>query len=77
MKLKSIKLVLAGIAIGTLGMVSFASKSALALSACERECQRQSTIRVNVCNHVAPANKPACISAALRYYTHCVAGCNE
>ena len=50
--------------------------AAKALSPCEQACKAKLLTATNVCQHVAPANQVACMSAALKKYQICVAACN-
>jgi hypothetical protein len=49
---------------------------AKALTACQQACKNKLLTNYNVCSHLAPANREACITKAFDNYEKCLAACN-
>lgn len=47
-----------------------------ALNPCQQACKNRLTTALNICNHVAPANRQACLNTAFAKYNACRAACN-
>lgn len=50
--------------------------SSKALTPCQLACKSKLQTALNICNHVAPANKQACLNTAFAKYNTCLAACN-
>jgi 5-formaminoimidazole-4-carboxamide-1-beta-D-ribofuranosyl 5'-monophosphate synthetase len=46
-----------------------------ALSPCQQACKNKLTTNYNLCTHLAPANREACITKAFDNYEKCLAAC--
>ncbi|MES2795979.1 MAG: hypothetical protein V4683_08440 [Bacteroidota bacterium] len=47
-----------------------------ALTPCEQACLDKLRIATNICNHLAPINRQACLNNAYAKYNACRAACN-
>ena len=47
-----------------------------AVTACEQNCMNKLNTATNICNHLAPINREACLNAAFNKYNACRAACN-
>jgi hypothetical protein len=47
-----------------------------ALTPCQQACKNRLQTALNICSHVAPANKATCQANALAKYLACKAACN-
>jgi hypothetical protein len=54
-------------------LVKILSKKAT--NACQQTCMNKLRIATNICSHVAPANRQACLNTAFDKYDRCSAGC--
>ena len=47
-----------------------------ALNPCQQACLDKLRTATNICNHVAPINRQACLNTAFAKYNTCRAACN-
>lgn len=47
-----------------------------ALTPCQQACKNKLQVALNICSHVAPANRTACLITAFAKYNTCKAACN-
>ncbi len=47
-----------------------------ALTPCQQSCKNKLNTAANICSHVPPANRAACMVNAFNKYQTCIAACN-
>ncbi len=47
-----------------------------AITPCQQNCLNKLRTATNICSHVAPVNRQACLNSAFAKYDACIASCN-